>query len=33
MLNFAFSISSDITRLVQPVPHMHSQENARTLQI
>ena len=33
MLKFAFSISLDITRLVQPIPPMLSQENAPKLQI
>ena len=33
MLKFAISISLDITRLVQPIPPMHSQENAWKLQI
>ena len=33
MLKFAFSISLDIIRSGQPIPHMYSQENARTLQI
>ena len=33
MLKFAFSISSNITRLVQPIPPMRSQENAWKLQI
>ena len=32
MLKFAFSISSDITRLVQPIPPMRCQENAWKLQ-
>ena len=33
MLKFAFSISLNITRLVQPIPPMRSQENAWKLQI
>ena len=33
MLKFVFSISSDMTKLVQPIPPMHSQENAQKLQI
>ena len=33
MLKVVFSISSDMTRLVQPIPPMHSQENAPKLQI
>ena len=33
MLKFAFSISSNITRLVQPIPPMCSQVNAWKLQI
>ena len=33
MLKVVFSISSDITRLVQPILLLHSQENAQKLQI
>ena len=33
MLKVVFSISSDMTRLVQPIHPMHSQENAPKLQI
>ena len=33
MLKVVFYISSDMTGLVQPIPPMHSQENAKKLQI
>ena len=33
MLKVVFSISSDMTRLIQPISPMHSQENAPKLQI